>query len=84
MFNLTVTNSIKKYIYICIYTKKKVSHSHLHLDGRMRIVVTDLKVLCLEIIDGLHFPEDLQLRERQNLPLKLQVESNKTEGKRKS
>lgn len=63
--------------------KKGVSHSHLHLDGRMRIVVTDLKVLCVEIINAHHFPQDLQLRERLNLPLKLQVESDKTERKLK-
>lgn len=54
-------------------------HSHLHLDGRMRIVVTDLKVFWVKIINALHFPQDLQLRERPNLPLKLQVEANETE-----
>lgn len=51
----------------------------MHLDGWMRIVVTDLKVFCMEIINALHFPQDLQLRERPNLPLKLQVESHGTE-----
>lgn len=47
-------------------------NSHLHLDGRMRVVVTDFKVLCTEIINLLHFPQDLEFREGADLPLKLQ------------
>lgn len=34
-------------------------HSHLHLNDRMRVVVTDLKVLRPEVVDVLHFPQDL-------------------------
>lgn len=48
-------------------------HSHLHLNGGMRVVVADLKVLCAEIIDTLHFSQDLQLGERSDLPLQLQI-----------
>lgn len=49
------------------------SHSHLHLNGRMWIVVTDLKVLCTKIVNALHFSQDLQFREGSNLPLKLHI-----------
>lgn len=59
------------------------SHSHLHLDGRMRIVVADLKVFHAKIVDALHFPQDLQLRERPDLPLELQIEPHRTECKLK-
>lgn len=48
------------------------SHSHLHLNGGMRVVVADLEVLCAEIINTLHFSQDLQLGEGADLPLKLQ------------
>lgn len=73
------SHSHKWVLYYYHHYFEKVSHSHLHLDGGMRIVVTDLKVFCMEIINALHFPQDLQLRERPNLPLKLQVESHETE-----
>ena len=51
-----------------------LSHSHLHLDGGMRVVVADFKVLCTEIIDTLHFSQDLQLGEGSDLSLELHVE----------
>ena len=47
-------------------------NSHLHFDSGMGIIVTDLKVICTEIIDVLHLPEDLQFGKRANLPLELQ------------
>lgn len=50
-----------------------ISHSHLHLDGRMWVVVTDFKVLCTEIIDTLHFSQDLQLGEGSDFSLQLHV-----------
>lgn len=38
-------------------------NSHLHLDGRVRIVADDLKVLELEVVDVRHLSLELQLRE---------------------
>lgn len=46
-------------------------NSHLHLNAGMWVVVTDLKVLCAEIVDSLHFSQDLQFGEGPDLPLKL-------------
>ena len=48
-----------------------ISNRHLHLDGRMGIVVADLKVFGAEIVDLLHLPQDLELGERPDLPLEL-------------
>lgn len=61
-----------------------VSHRHLHLDGGVWVVVTDLKVLCLEVVNGFHFPPDVQRWESPNLPLQLHVytqESNMEQNK---
>lgn len=49
------------------------SNSHLHLNAGMRVVVTDFKVFCTEIINILHISQDFQLGEGTNLPLKLQI-----------
>lgn len=51
-------------------------NSHLHLNGGMRVVVADLKVLCAEVIDTLHFSQDLQRGEGADLPLKLQIQTD--------
>ena len=60
--------------YLSLVTiKLGLLHSHLHLNGGMRVVVADLKVLCTEIIDALHFSQDLQRGEGADLPLKLQI-----------
>lgn len=60
--------------------KKKKSvfrlNSHLHLNSRMRVVVTDFKILYAEIANLLHIPFDFQFREGADVPLKLQRETD--------
>lgn len=54
-----------------LHTINCVLNSHLHLNGGMRVVVADLKVVCTEIIDTLHCSQDLQRGEGADLPLQL-------------
>lgn len=42
----------------------------------MRVVVTDFKILCAEIVNLLHIPFDFQFREGADVPLKLQRETD--------
>lgn len=56
--------------------KQVLLHCHLHLNGGMRVIVAYLKVICAEIINTLHFPQDLQLGEGSDLPLNLPIESD--------
>lgn len=73
--------SVSQFFYLQSKTRPKKNkvltlNSHLHLDGRMRVVVMDFKILCLEIVNLNHLPSDLQFREGADLPLKLQRETD--------
>lgn len=39
----------------------------------MWVVVTDLKVLCTEVINGLHLSKDLEFGKGADFPLELQI-----------
>ena len=54
-------------------------NSHLHFDGRMGIVICNLKIFGSEVVDALHRPQDLELGEGADLPLKLQGRSPQDE-----